>query len=87
MNRMLDRLQSSQGFGMNSRALSDVQPPPFFRSVLYGLFILSGAAGIIYELLWARYLGLFVGHTAYAQILVLTILLGAQARGSLEESR
>lgn len=83
MDRMLDRLQSSKGFGMNSHALSDVQPPLFLRSVLYGLFILSGAAGIIYELLWARYLGLFVGHTAYAQILVLIIFLGGMSVGAL----
>ena len=39
-------------------------------------FILSGAAGLIYESIWSRYLGLFVGHSAYAQVIVLVIYLG-----------
>src|SRR5437868_5846669 len=49
---------------------------------LYALFFLSGAAGLIYESLWTRYLALLVGHSAYAQILVLTIFLGGMAVGS-----
>ena len=44
--------------------------------VLYVAFVLSGAAGLIYESIWTRYLGLFVGHDAYAQIIVLVIFLG-----------
>lgn len=47
------------------------------------VFVFSGAAGLIYESVWARYLGLFVGHSAYAQILVLTIFLGGMALGAL----
>ena len=31
------------------------------------VFVLSGAAGLVYESIWTRYLGLFVGHSAYAQ--------------------
>jgi hypothetical protein len=27
-------------------------------------FVLSGGAGLIYESIWSRYLGLFVGHSA-----------------------
>jgi spermidine synthase len=49
---------------------------------LYGLFFLSGAAGLMYESIWTRYLALLVGHSAYAQILVLTIFLGGMAVGS-----
>ena len=30
--------------------------------LLYAVFIVSGAAGLIYESIWTRYLGLFVGH-------------------------
>jgi len=47
------------------------------------LFVLSGAAGLIYESIWSRYLGLFVGHGAYAQILVLVIFLGGMSVGAL----
>ena len=53
------------------------------RLTAYIIFILSGAAGLIYESIWARYLGLFVGHTAYSQVLVLTIFLGGMAIGAM----
>src|SRR5918993_2421007 len=55
--------------------------------VLYFLFVLSGAAGLIYESIWTRYLGLFVGHGAYAQIIVLVIFLGGMSVGALAISR
>ena len=45
------------------------------------VFVLSGAAGLIYESIWTRYLGLFVGHSAYAQVLVLVIFLGGMSAG------
>ena len=54
---------------------------------LYALFVLSGAAGLIYESIWTRYLGLFVGHDAYAQIIVLVIFLGGMSAGALAISR
>ena len=54
---------------------------------LYLLFVLSGAAGLIYESIWTRYLGLFVGHDAYAQIIVLVIFLGGMSAGALAVSR
>src|SRR5829696_139810 len=50
---------------------------------LCAVFVLSGAAGLIYESIWSRYLGLFVGHGAYAQILVLVIFLGGMSAGAL----
>jgi spermidine synthase len=51
--------------------------------LLYFAFVLSGAAGLIYESIWARYLGLFVGHSAYAQVIVLVIFLGGMSLGAL----
>jgi spermidine synthase len=51
------------------------------------VFVLSGAAGLIYESIWTRYLGLFVGHGAYAQIIVLTIFLGGMSVGAFVVSR
>ncbi len=50
--------------------------------VLVGVFVLSGVAGLIYESIWSRYLGLFVGHSAYAQIIVLVIFLGGMSLGA-----
>src|SRR5690606_39022428 len=53
------------------------------RASLYVAFTLSGVAGLAYEVLWSRYLGLFVGHGAYAQVLVLSVFLGGMAVGAL----
>src|SRR3954452_2122582 len=55
--------------------------------MLYLLFVLSGAAGLMYEATWTRYLGLFVGHDAYAQIIVLVIFLGGMSVGAMGISR
>jgi predicted membrane-bound spermidine synthase len=45
--------------------------------------VLSGTSGLIYESIWSRYLGLFVGHSAYAQIIVLAIFLGGMSVGAM----
>jgi predicted membrane-bound spermidine synthase len=50
--------------------------------LLYVLFTVSGAAGLMYESIWSRYLGLFVGHSAYAQIIVLVMFLGGMSLGA-----
>ena len=55
--------------------------------LLVAVFILSGAAGLIYESIWSRYLGLFVGHSAYAQVIVLVIYLGGMSAGSAIAAR
>ena len=52
-------------------------------ALLYVVFVFSGAAGLIYESIWTRYLGLFVGHSAYAQVIVLVIFLGGMSLGAL----
>src|SRR5678816_2270291 len=52
-------------------------------ALLYAVFILSGAAGLFYESVWSRYLSLFVGHGAYAQVIVLVIFLGGMALGAV----
>src|SRR3954471_16657829 len=49
---------------------------------LCAMFVFSGAAGLVYESIWTRYLGLFVGHSAYAQVLVLVIFLGGMSLGA-----
>jgi predicted membrane-bound spermidine synthase len=56
-------------------------------AVLAFLFLLSGAAGLFYEAVWSRYLSLFVGHDAYAQVLTLVIFLGGMGIGALLVSR
>jgi len=46
-------------------------------------FFLSGAAGLAYEVVWARLLGLAFGHTVYAVTTVLAAYMGGLALGSL----
>lgn len=52
------------------------------RNTLFFIFALSGFAGLIYESIWSHYLKLFLGHAAYAQILVLVIYMGGMAIGA-----
>jgi predicted membrane-bound spermidine synthase len=54
---------------------------------LLGLFIASGFAGLIYQSVWSHYLGLSLGHAAYAQTLVLAIFMGGMALGAWLVSR
>jgi spermidine synthase len=46
-------------------------------------FFLSGLAGLVYEVVWARQLSLFLGTTAYAHTAVITAYMAGLAAGSL----
>ena len=52
------------------------------RVAIYGLFLVSGAAGLIYEVVWARLLKEVFGVTAYAVATVLATYLGGLALGA-----
>ena len=56
--------------------------PDSLRTGLFVIFVLSGFAGLIYQSIWSHYLGLFLGHAAYAQALVLAIFMGGMAIGA-----
>lgn len=45
-------------------------------------FLFSGIAGLIYEVLWAKYLALIFGGTAHAHTLVLATFMGGLALGN-----
>ena len=49
---------------------------------LFFCFFLSGAAALIYQVLWTKALGLTFGHTAYALATVLAVFMGGLAAGS-----
>lgn len=53
------------------------------RSLLLLLFFLSGAAALVYEVLWLKQLGLLFGVTAYAAATTLAIFFLGLATGSL----
>ncbi|HSD15667.1 MAG TPA: fused MFS/spermidine synthase [Thermomonas sp.] len=54
---------------------------------LLWIFALSGFSGLIYQSIWTQYLGLFLGHSAYAQSLVLMLFMGGMALGAWLVSR
>jgi spermidine synthase len=54
--------------------------------VLLGFF-LSGAASLMYEVVWVRMLGLIFGHTVHAITTVLVVFMGGLALGSYVCSR
>jgi spermidine synthase len=51
-------------------------------AVIYFLFFLSGAAALMYELLWVRYLSLIFGGSHLAVTTVLSVFMGGLALGS-----
>ncbi len=50
--------------------------------LVFILFLCSGFGGLIYESVWTHYLKLFLGHSAYAQTLVLVVFIGGLALGA-----
>ncbi|MBO9715365.1 MAG: spermine synthase [Pseudoxanthomonas sp.] len=61
-----------------------VAPPPSALpgAAILALFVVSGFAGLVYQSMWSQYLGLVLGHAAYAQSLVLAIFMGGMALGA-----
>ena len=51
--------------------------------LIYLLFFLSGACGLIYEIIWLRKLSIIFGNTTYATSTILAIFMGGLALGSL----
>jgi len=55
--------------------------------VVYLIFFLSGAAGLIYEIVWSRQIGLLFGHTVHAAAVVLGAYFSGMALGYLLAGR
>ena len=52
------------------------------KNIIYLLFFATGAVGLIYQIVWFKYLSLFLGNTTYAQMIVLSSFLGGLAFGN-----
>jgi len=52
------------------------------HSIIGLLFVISGGLGLIYQIVWFKYLSLFLGNTTYAQTIVLATFMGGLAIGS-----
>jgi spermidine synthase len=57
-------------------------PSRIFLFALLVCFFLSGAAGLIDQVVWSKALGLVFGHTAYAVATVLAVFMAGLASGS-----
>ncbi len=57
-------------------------PTRFQLLCFLGLFFVSGACGLVYEIVWTRMLGLTLGHTVYSMSTVLVAFMGGLALGS-----
>ncbi len=56
--------------------------PRFLKVLIYSCFFLSGATGLIYEVVWAKYLSLIIGSTTAATTIVLATFMGGLALGN-----
>src|ERR1700740_2296851 len=52
------------------------------KSMLYVIFFLSGATGLVYEVIWVRLTGLVFGNTSHAIAVVLGAFMCGLALGS-----
>lgn len=55
---------------------------PRLHLACFVAFVASGFAALLYQSVWARYLGLILGHAAYAQTVVLCLFMGGMALGA-----
>lgn len=56
--------------------------PALLRALLYLAFFLSGISALIYEVVWSKYLTLFLGSTSFAHTVVLATFMGGLAFGN-----
>src|SRR5690349_8190991 len=56
-------------------------------ALLFACFFVSGALGLMYEVVWLRMLGLIFGHTVYAITTVLAAFMAGLALGSFVFAR
>ena len=56
---------------------------PVVFKLVTAVFFLSGAAGLVYQVLWMRSLGLFFGSDMYGVSIILSTFMGGLALGSL----
>ena len=59
-----------------------LMPTRATRPIVLLCFFASGVAGLIYEVVWGKYLALLLGHTAQAHTIVLATFMGGLALGN-----
>ena len=59
------------------------EAPPVGFALVTALFFLSGSAGLAYQVIWMRTLGLFFGSDMYGVSIILSTFMAGLALGSL----
>src|SRR6266508_3884113 len=73
----------ARGLGYSGRMPNDGRKVAGGAGIIWLCFFLSGATGLVYQVVWLRMLGLVFGHTVYAITTVLTAFMAGLALGSL----
>lgn len=55
--------------------------PPVLGLLIHGLVFLTGAAGLVYQVVWQRYVCRLVGHDSSSVALILAVFLGGLSLG------
>src|SRR6266566_1750738 len=80
--------QATKSTSLNCLVRPAIQSPPMFgnrlnvKSILCVVFFLSGATGLVYEVIWVRLTGLIFGNTSQAISTVLGAFMAGLALGS-----
>jgi len=82
---MIDELQSPAISGGELRKMSGKRFNS--KSLLYVIFFLSGATGLVYEVIWVRLTGIVFGNTSHAISTVLGAFMAGLALGSWKLGR
>lgn len=56
--------------------------PNFIRPIVIVIFFITGGLGLLYQLVWFKYLSYYIGSTAQAQAVVLAAFMGGMAIGA-----
>jgi spermidine synthase len=70
-------------FSLSLHVVKDAMSRKSLHTILALLFAVSGATGLVYQIVWFKYLSLFLGNTTYAQTVVLAAFMGGLALGSM----
>src|ERR1700687_287646 len=73
--------------GYSGRMRNGGLKPAGGAGIIVLCFFLSGATGLVYQVVWLRLLGLVFGHTVYATTTVLSAFMAGLALGSLLAAR
>ena len=75
-------MQGAEGQPGPRAAQAVAEVPRATLVLITGLFFLSGAAGLVYQVLWMRGLSLFFGSDMYGVSIILSTFMGGLALGS-----